>query len=62
MWVQGIVLLVILEGLFFGTVAIMSGWVVEDLGWWVLLVANVIAIASMGYWVTREPEAGDSGI
>jgi hypothetical protein len=52
--VQGLVLLVILEGMFFGTVAIVSGWVVEDLGWWVLLVANVIAIASMGYWVSRE--------
>lgn len=52
-WLQGIVLLVILEGMFFGTVAMVSGWLVEDLGWWVLLIANVIAIGSMGYWMKR---------
>lgn len=52
-WLQGLVLIGILEGLFFGSVTIASGWVIEDVGWWVLVVANVLAIASMVWWLRR---------
>jgi len=59
-WKQGLVLIVILEGLFFGSVAMVSGWVVEEVGWWVLVVANVLAIASMVWWLRKVGPAEPS--
>jgi hypothetical protein len=52
-WLRGLVLIAVLEGLFFGSVAIASGWIIEDVGWWVLGIANVLAIVSMIWWLHR---------
>jgi hypothetical protein len=46
--------LLLLEGLFFGTVVIFSGWVVGALGWWVIVVANALAVGAMGAWILRR--------
>ena len=53
-WGRGVAVLVLLEGLFFGTVEIMSGWVLVELGWWVILIANALAVAAMGGWIVRQ--------
>ncbi|MFQ5550429.1 MAG: hypothetical protein ACE5FJ_04235 [Gemmatimonadales bacterium] len=60
-WIQGVVLILILEGMFFGTIAMLSGWVVDDIGWGVLGTANVLAIASIGYALTRLAPAVETG-
>lgn len=55
--VESAAILLVLEGLFFGSVGISSGWVLETLGWVPVLIANVLAVASMGTWVwQRHPE------
>jgi hypothetical protein len=46
--------LLFLEVLFFGTVAMASDWVVAELGWLSVLIANVLAIACMGGWIRRR--------
>ena len=46
--------LVFLEVLFLGTAAMVSDWVVEELGWLSVLVANVLAVAGMGGWIWRR--------
>ncbi len=53
-WLRGVAVLVLLEGLFLGTVEIMSGWVLGEVGWWVVLIANVLAVAAMGGWILRR--------
>jgi hypothetical protein len=52
--------LVLLEGLFLGTVLVAAGWVVSTLGGGAIAVANVLAVVSMGLWVwRRRPSLGD---
>ncbi len=46
--------LLFLEVLFLGTAAMVSDWVVEELGWLSVLVANVLAVAAMGGWIWRR--------
>ena len=53
-WGRSVAVLVLLEGLFLGTVEIMSGWVLVELGWWVILIANVLAVGAMGAWILRR--------
>jgi hypothetical protein len=53
-WTRAVVLLVLLEVLFLGSMFVMSAWIVEHLGWLVILVANVLAIMSMGLWILRH--------
>ena len=64
MWLMALLTLIILEGLFLGTVGALSGWVLGTLGIWAIGVANVAAVAAMGgwLWVThprlRQPVSG----
>ena len=46
--------LMFLEVLFLGTAAMASDWVVGELGWVMVLVANVLAVAAMGAWIWRR--------
>lgn len=53
-WLHGVAVFLLLEALFFGTVSIMSGWVLDELGWWVVLIANVLAVGAMGGLILRR--------
>ena len=46
--------LLFLEVLFLGTAGMASDWVVEELGWVPILVANVLAVAGMAGWIWRR--------
>ena len=46
--------LLLLEVLFIGTAAMASDWLVGELGWLSVLVANVLAVAGMGGWIWRH--------
>jgi hypothetical protein len=49
--------LVLLEALFVGTAASMNSWVLEAIGWQVILIGNVIAGVAMGAWIWfRRPQ------
>ncbi|MEN8144265.1 MAG: hypothetical protein ABFS14_04880 [Gemmatimonadota bacterium] len=53
-WVRSVAVLVLLEILFFGSAAVMSDWLVANLGWLTILVANGLAVLSMGLWIWRR--------
>jgi hypothetical protein len=53
-WLRGAAVFFLLEALFFGTVTIMSGWVLDELGWPVVLIANGLAVVAMGGWILRR--------
>lgn len=50
-------MLLLLEGMFLGTIGTMSGWIMEDLGWITVLVSNVVAVLAMGMWMLRSRPA-----
>jgi hypothetical protein len=51
MWLMALLTLIILEGLFIGTVGGLSGWVLGALGIWAIVIANLAAVAAMGAWL-----------
>ena len=51
MWLMALLTLIIVEGLFLGTVGSLSGWVLGALGIWAIGIANIFAIAAMGAWL-----------
>jgi hypothetical protein len=51
MWLMALLTLIILEGLFIGTVGALAGWVLGTLGIWAVGIANVAAVAAMGGWL-----------
>jgi hypothetical protein len=51
MWLMALLTLIILEGLFIGTVGGLSGWVLGALGVWAIIIANLAAVAAMGAWL-----------
>jgi hypothetical protein len=53
-WLRAVAVLVLVEGLFFGTVLPLAGWVLEALGWGVIVVANILGVATMGVWIWRR--------
>ncbi len=61
-WTQAVVMLLLLELMFFGTVPMVSGWVIEDVGLWVLVVANAMAIISMGVWLWHKHPDLEGGL
>ncbi len=50
-WLPAVVVFVLLEGLFLGTVVIVSGWVMRDLGWLPVLLGNLSAVIAMAAWI-----------
>jgi hypothetical protein len=65
MWLMALLTLIILEGLFIGTVGALAGWVLGTLGIWAVAVANLAAVAAMGAWLwvshpqLRQPVGGE---
>jgi hypothetical protein len=53
MWLMALLTVIILEGLFIGTVGSLSGWVLGDLGVWAIIIANLAAAAAMGAWLWK---------
>jgi hypothetical protein len=53
-WLRAATVLLLIEALFFGTVASLAGWVLQALGVVPILIANLLAVASMGIWVWRR--------
>lgn len=51
MWLVALLAFITLEALFIGTLSPLSGWVLGDLGYWAVSVANLVAVAAMGAWV-----------
>ena len=52
-WVRVIAILALVEALFYGSMLLLGAWVVGQLGWLAVLVANVLAAVSMGLWLLR---------
>jgi hypothetical protein len=53
MWLMALLTVIILEGLFIGTVGSLSGWVLGTLGIWAIGIANLAAAAAMGAWLWK---------
>ena len=55
MWLMGLLVLIMLEALFFGVVGSLGEWVLGAIGLWAVAVGNVLAVLSMGarVWSTR---------
>lgn len=51
MWLVAVLAFITLEALFIGTLSPLSGWVLGELGYWAVSVANLVAVAAMGSWV-----------
>jgi hypothetical protein len=56
-WLRAAVLLLLVEVLFLGTVASVAGWVLQALGAVPILIANLLAVLSIGVWVWRKLQA-----
>ena len=54
-WLVSLLGLMLLDVLFIGIVGSLASWVLGALGLWAVFVANLLAIAAMGYriWLTR---------
>lgn len=52
--VRALAVLLVLEGLFIGSVGMASGWIVQEMGWVTILVANGLAVAGMSGWIWRH--------
>jgi hypothetical protein len=55
MWLMGLLVLIMLEALFFGVVGSLGEWVLGAIGLWAVAVGNVLAVLAMGarIWSTR---------
>jgi hypothetical protein len=52
--VRALTLLLVLEGLFIGSVGMASGWIVQEMGWVTILVANGLAVGGMSFWIWQH--------
>ena len=54
-WLVALLGLIVLDVLFIGIVGSLASWVLGAVGLWAVFVANLLAIAAMGYriWLTR---------
>ena len=52
--IRALVVFFLVEGLFIGSVGMASGWVVQEMGWVMILVANVLAVGVMSAWIWRQ--------
>ena len=48
---RALAVLLVVEGLFIGSVGMASGWIVQEMGWVTILVANGLAVAGMSSWI-----------
>lgn len=52
--VRALIVLLVMEGLFIGSVGMVSSWIVQEIGWVSILVANVLAVAGMSGWIWQH--------
>lgn len=52
-WLLALLSLIVLEGLFLGTLGVLSHWVLGRIGWWAIGVGNISAVVVMGIWLWR---------
>jgi len=54
-WLVSLLALIVLDVLFIGVVGSLASWVLGAVGLWAVFVANLLAIAAMGYrvWLSR---------
>jgi len=59
-WLIAVLAFILIDGLFAGTIAMFGVWVLESIGMWAIMIANLVAIAVMGgaVWATH-PELRD---
>ncbi len=50
----GVLLFFVFEAFSIGLLAIVSGWLLDTLSWWNILIANLIAAAGMGIFLMRR--------
>lgn len=56
LWLLAFMAFVLLEGLFVASVGLLSEWVLGAIGWWAIVVGNVVGVAAMARWVwTTHP-------
>ena len=48
---RALTVLLAIEGLFLGSLGMASGWIVQEMGWVTILVANGLAVAGMSAWI-----------
>ncbi len=53
-WLLAVMAFIVLDGLFIGVAGLMSGRVLEALGWGSIGLGNIVAVAVMGLWVWRH--------
>lgn len=51
---RALIVLLLMEGLFIGSVGMASGWIVQELGWVTILVANGLAVTGMSGWIWQH--------
>ncbi len=57
LWLVAVMAFIVLEAGFLGTVGAVGGWVLGAVGWWAVLVGNLLAITAMGRLVWKtHPE------
>ena len=60
--IRALTVLLVMEGLFFGSVGMASGWIVQEMGWVTILVANVLAVAGMSGWIWQNHPGRRRGV
>ena len=53
-WLMALMAFVVVEGLFIGIIGAMASWVLGALGWWAILVGNLLSVGGMAWsaWFT----------
>lgn len=52
-WLLTLMALIVVEAGFVGVAAATAGWVVGALGVWTVVVANLLAVTAMGFWIWK---------
>lgn len=53
LWLLALMSFIVLEALFVASAGLVSEWVLGLLGWWAVGAGNLVAVATMGWWVWR---------
>lgn len=50
-WLMPLMAFIVLEGIFVAASGILAGWVLGAIGWWAIVIGNLLAVATMAWWV-----------
>lgn len=54
LWVLALLAFVVLEAVFVPALGLLGEWLMGALAWWAVGVGNLLAVATMGWWVWRR--------